>query len=184
MTQRPAVLEEGGIEERMERGWRGEWDPDADANGPKEGREEGNIDLRQENGVSSKGPILFSCANRNQKWGGGSRKSCGADLCCFTCVYPPMTEEDTPKEREEDAVIRCLQWCREAETGSGREGVDYATLIKKRWLFGQERAFHLEIPWECGGRLIKPTIWRCPETSRGVGHFDRREAAAGQGVDS
>ncbi len=36
-----------------------------------------------------------------------------------------MREEDTPKERGEDAVIRYLKGCREGETGSDREGEDY-----------------------------------------------------------
>lgn len=33
-----------------------------------------------------------------------------------------MREEDTPKERGEDAVIRYLQGCREGETGGDRQG--------------------------------------------------------------
>lgn len=48
---------------------------------------------------------------------------------CFLPVYPPVREEDTPKERGEDAVIRYLQQgCREGATGRGREGEDYAPL--------------------------------------------------------
>lgn len=129
------MVDEGGGGEA--RGWRGSGTRMLMRVRRRKEEERENIDLRQENRreCNTGGPL--PCVNYNQKRGGGIRQSIivrthlRISVCFFAPVYPPVREEDTPKERGEDAVIRYLQQgCRGRDGGErerqGGGGLRYA----------------------------------------------------------
>lgn len=99
---------------------------------------------------------------------------------CVFCTCIPGGEGRRTRQRREEKMLwsaTCRDVERERRESQGGGGRRY---VKKRCLFCGEYAFHLEVLWECGGRVINRTVWRSPETSGGVGFFDRRRERDGR----
>lgn len=117
---------------REERGWRGSETRMLMRvrRRKEEGRE--NIDLRQENRreCNRRGlyPAWTVIRSEEGDTAAGYSAPISADISVRVCVCVlhlytrRWGEEDTPKERREDAVIRYLQGCREGETGESGRG--------------------------------------------------------------
>lgn len=172
---------------REERGWRGSETRMLMRvrRRKEEGRE--NIDLRQENRreCNRRGlyPAWTVIRSEEGDTAAGYSAPISADISvrvCVFCTCIPGGEGRRTRQRREEKMLwsaTCRDVERERRESQGGGGRRY---VKKRCLFCGEYAFHLEVLWECGGRVINRTVWRSPETSGGVGFFDRRRERDGR----